>query len=938
MTWTVSTDPAPSRCLPARVNPLWRHTDELRMGLDGSWAFALDPDDRGLGEAWYRTPERFDQNVQVPGSWQGQGLGHDGDDVVWDFQLRARVFRATYAGTGWYARRFVVPDTWRGRRVWLNFGGVHPCAQVWVNGRPVGEHDLPFVPFAFDITHCLCPGRDNDLVVRVSEHHREFGLAYSWQGNWSGLYRGVELTATGAAWLQDVLIRPDARAETLRLHLTLGGQTTGSPPRVRVALASAGGDGPPVAAEIPWPVDGWIALPVPAPARWSPDSPRLYRVDLALVDAAGTLDARCERTGFVTFDPVGKHLRINDEPYYLRGSGDFLSCPETGCPDWDRDRWRRRLGALRDYGYNYVRCQSYVYGPEYYDVADEVGLLVQSEMGLLGAWGGMSPMHVYQWPKPTPDNYPILKQQWDLVVRRDAHHPSAAIYCMSNEYGTSTPFPRLAWAGYHATKAIKPEALVLWTDGGWSADLPGDFVNDEATRDSQCPQPVVQHEFRWWSSYPDIGLRDRYDGAVRPWAIEMAVAAATRRGLSHLLPGFARASQRLQFLEAKLRLENCRRTYPTLAGICHFNAMDANPSPQGVLTEFYEPKFADRRRWQQTNGDTVLLAGLEADDRVRLGGQELRVPLWVSDFSHPPCTGATVHWYLRDAAGATLAAGSLAPVAQSFCTCPVGEVVADLPAVGVPQGVHLHAELQHGSRRITNQWQLWLYPDAPLPSGVGRYGQGAGSWLGDWAEIPLVTAPAAASRLLVTDVLDDAVEAYLHQGGRVLLAATEGLVRPHPPNFGYVRYFFTPPANYAPYEDGQNGALVADHPLLGALPHEGFADLNWFRLIDPAPPLDLEPLGLTAGDPVVRVIHRYPVCRPLAYLHEVAVGPGRLILCALQLAPAWPEARYLLGQIADAHAGALAPALPPAALVRLRAATQLGQVPLPIAPVTGSPS
>jgi hypothetical protein len=68
-------------------------------------------------------------------------------------------------------------------------------------------------------------------------------------------------------------------------------------------------------------------------------------------------------------------------------------------------------------------------------------------------------------------------------------------------------------------------------------------------------------------------------------------------------------------------------------------------------------------------------------------------------------------------------------------------------------------------------------------------------------------------------------------------------------------------------------------------------------MIDDAPPLDLEPLELNDEDPAIRVIHRYPVCRPLGYLLERAVGKGRQILCALQLDPSWPEARYLLAQV-----------------------------------------
>ena len=223
----------------------------------------------------------------------------------------------------------------------------------------------------------------------------------------------------------------------------------------------------------------------------------------------------------------------------------------------------------------------------------------------------------------------------------------------------------------------------------------------------------------------------------------------------------------------------------------------------------------------------------------------------------------------------------------------------------------LHARLREDEREITNDWPLWLFPAVTaLPAGCYRYGDAAGGWLREWEEIPaLSTLPDATPPLLLSDILDDRLEAYLHAGGRVLLAAGEGLVRPHPPNFGYVNYYFTPPANYAPYEDGQNGTLIADHPMLGAFPHEGFADLNWFRMIDQAPPLDLEPFGLTESEPALRVIHRYPVCRPLAYLHEMSVGQGRLLLCALTLSPAWPEARYLLAQLCAYLTGpALAPA------------------------------
>lgn len=643
---------------PARVNPIFPHPREQRLSLDGDWRFRLDPDDCGVRDGWFRPTARLPERIQVPGCWQGQGFGGDGDDRLWDFNLEARVFRATYKGTGWYGRAFRVPRAWAGKRVWLNFGGAHPSAEVWLNGEPLGENDLPFVPFAFDVTDAVRRDGNNVLAVRVHEHHREFGFAYNWQGNWSGLYRGVDLSATGPCWLDRCAVLPDVEAGVLRLRYALGGET-GSGLRLVVRAAPADGSRPACGAEIDVAsADGECSLPVPDPLPWSPDRPDLYRVEIELWRGAELCDARGERTGFVKLEMRGRQFCINGSPYFMRGSGEFISCPETGCPDTDRERWRRKLRALRDYGYNYVRCQTCVQGSEYYDIADEVGLLVQSEMGMVGGWGGTSPWHVYQWPKPTPDNYPILKEQWDAVVERDASHPSANLYCMSNECWTSTDFPRVAWECYHRTKRIKPTAMVIWTDGGYNAELPGDFLNVFATEPSckphallaqyeQTGKPIIEHEFAWWSSFPDVRLRAKYSGAVRPYAAEIAAAAAARRGQTHLLEAYAEASQRLQFIEAKAKMELVRRDHRELAGICHFNALDGNPSPQGILNEFYEAKLTDAATWGETNGDTVILSSLGFDDRCWEAGARVTVRFSVSDFAHPPFRSPRLTWRLR---------------------------------------------------------------------------------------------------------------------------------------------------------------------------------------------------------------------------------------------------------------------------------------------------
>ena len=225
-------------------------------------------------------------------------------------------------------------------------------------------------------------------------------------------------------------------------------------------------------------------------------------------------------------------------------------------------------------------------------------------------------------------------------------------------------------------------ALVIWTAGGWNEDLPGDFVDAEAEYDAKCSRPLIQHEWRWWSSYPDVRIMRKYSGAVRPYAAEIAQEAASRQGLAHLLPQFAANSQRLQFLEAKAKMEMRRRDFPRLAGISQYSAADLNPSPQGILDEFYDRKYVDGATWLQTNGDTVILSSLQLDDRALSAGSTRQCRFFVSDFSHPAMTAPTVTWRLV-AGDETLASGQLSYAHRPYCTCPAG-VTGDRCPCGFP--------------------------------------------------------------------------------------------------------------------------------------------------------------------------------------------------------------------------------------------------------------
>ncbi len=844
----------------------------------------------------------FSSKISVPGSWQGQGFGNDEIlDEVWDFRIKARVFRSTYHGTGWYGKSFKIPEKWKNKKIWLCFGGVHPQAEIWLNGKYLGKHIGPFVPFAFDITDFVEKENQNFIAVRISEENRWLGLAYNWCGYWSGLYRNVELITTENTWIEHLWIHPDIDKKCLNFFTVITGKNCDDfimevnikdPSEKSCGHAerylSAG--------------KNIFSVPVKDVQGWSPERPLLYRVDVELRQNEKTLDCRSERIGFLKLSTKNKHFLINDQPYYMMGTGDFAVSPETGCPDTDRERWRKKLSVLRKYGYNYVRCQSYVPTPEYLDAADEVGLLIQSEIGMMGAWGGHSQYHQYQWPQPHVDKRKLLRMQWNATVIRDVNHVSANLYCMSNEHYNEPLYPETAWRCYRETKAIKPSCFVIWTDGTVKKikRTPLDFYCAEAELDKKVSMPVVQHEFRWWTSFPDIRKKNKFSGATRPYALEIAEENARNAGLSHLLPHLADNSQKLQFIEAKTKMENVRRDNPELAGICHFTAMDIGFSPQGIIDEFYEKKLVSAEQWRQTTDQTVVMIDAQFDDRICIAGTRFEKNVFVSDFSHPPLNKPVIRWFISTNSGTV--EGEFSYKHTPFRTVKAGKISAVLPDASKPQKICVRVIIKEDSKTFENNWNYWMFPEiSQTRESFVVYGKSRRTWLKTISQRVITPhlLEKISPEILVSEILDRRLAEYTGEGRKLLLVVPEGFTRPFFPKLGLTkgRYFFTCPANYPSYEDGNTGTIVRNHPILGDFPHDNFCDLQFYRMIAEYPPIDLRPFGKLNQEPVIRSFSTCFRMYPLAYLAEFSYKKGHIIITFLNLDQKLPEARYLLAQI-----------------------------------------
>src|SRR5437763_9438977 len=83
--------------------------------------------------------------------WSGANLPHS-------FSMPYFAADRFYVGYGWYRKHFDVPSAWSGKRVNLEFDGVFQVAEIFVNGKRVGEHQGGYTGFTVDITDAVKTG------------------------------------------------------------------------------------------------------------------------------------------------------------------------------------------------------------------------------------------------------------------------------------------------------------------------------------------------------------------------------------------------------------------------------------------------------------------------------------------------------------------------------------------------------------------------------------------------------------------------------------------------------------------------------------------------------------------------------------------------------------------------------------------------------------
>lgn len=112
-------------------------------------------------------------------------------------------------GIAWYRKKFSLPATAKGQKVFLEFEGIRQAGDFYVNGTHVGLHENGVTAFGFDITNFVKAGEENVIAARIdnSWDYREkaSGQKFQWEdrnfnANYGGINKNVYLHITGKVY------------------------------------------------------------------------------------------------------------------------------------------------------------------------------------------------------------------------------------------------------------------------------------------------------------------------------------------------------------------------------------------------------------------------------------------------------------------------------------------------------------------------------------------------------------------------------------------------------------------------------------------------------------------------------------------------------------------------------------------------------------------
>jgi len=408
------------------------------------------------------TPLRETQNFNR--EWKFQIGDHPGaeavafDDANWENIGLPHSFsmpyfaagNAFYVGYGWYRKSFDLPAPWVGKRLLLDFEGAFQDAEIFLNGRKVGEHKGGYTGFEIDITGAAKAG-GNVLAVRLNNLWNARLAPRAGEHTFSGgLYRNVWLVAANplhVAWYGTFVTTPSVSVASATVNVkteVVNQSATAKACGLRsdvldatgkvVASLSATQTIPPGKTA----TFDQTSAPIANPKLWSPETPALYRVVSTVFDGGTEADRFETPFGIRSIQwTADRGFFLNGQHRYFKGAN--VHQDHAGWGDAVTSAGAARdVKMMKDAGFDFIRGSHYPHAPAFVQACDEQGMMFWSENAFWGTGGfkGDGYWNCSAYPVNPADDKGFeesVKQQLRDMIRIYRNHPSIVTWSMSNE-------------------------------------------------------------------------------------------------------------------------------------------------------------------------------------------------------------------------------------------------------------------------------------------------------------------------------------------------------------------------------------------------------------------------------------------------------------------------------------------------------------------------
>ena len=445
--------------------------------------------------------EDYSSIVNLPHQWNSDALGGKLD---------------YYRGTGNYLRYVDFRPEWRGKRLYLRFGGANLVTDLLINGRHVGRHEGGSSAFTFEITDFVnFNGRDLLWVIVNNGTNTEVMPTAGNEISYGGLFREVSLIieepthialdhySSNGVYIHTSKVGEDKASGEVEVKVSALGSQSAS---LLLSVKSPEGEEVFSATQKVRTTKGttgtFIPFEIDKPQLWNGTlNPALYTFTVTL--SVG--DRRCDevgvQSGMRNYAITSEGFMLNGKPYPIKGVLMHRDRALSGMAVTEREVLEDVEFAC-EMGANAIRVVGGAHHPSFYRICNNLGVLVICDLPLMGATT-LNGKGFFDTPEFRENGNTQLHE----MIYQNYNHPSVVMWNLFSELEIRGENPVDYIRSLHSlAKRLDPARLT----SGWSnQDGEINFVTDVV---------VWSHSFGWMEGLPsDIGVWQEQLHSVPEW-------------------------------------------------------------------------------------------------------------------------------------------------------------------------------------------------------------------------------------------------------------------------------------------------------------------------------------------------------------------------------------------------------------------------------------